>query len=90
MEKDRLRESLETLHRELRNIQSVDEASRSILRDLMNDIAEILERPEEAPSERHATLMGRLRESTRHFKASHPEVASVFERAIDTLSSMGI
>lgn len=90
MKRRELREALEQLQADIRNLDAVDEASKDLLNSLMGDISDVLERSEEDPGDRHRGLLDRLREATGHFKASHPDLSAVMERAMDTLSNMGI
>jgi hypothetical protein len=90
MKESELRRSLETLHRELERVECVDESSKALLEELMGEIGEILERSEEAPSDRHAGLLEKLRSSTDSLEAAHPDLTAVLQRAIDALANMGI
>jgi hypothetical protein len=90
MEKHELRESLEALHRELANLDTVDEGSRKALRKTAKEIEKILAQSREDPTEHHRTLMERLQEETTEFETSHPDLAALMQRAIDALTNMGI
>jgi hypothetical protein len=90
MERQRLRQRLEELHRELEQTESVeDESARRLLEELMDDIREILGRSEEA-EESHAPFLERLQEATLRFEESHPRLARTAARVVDALSSLGI
>jgi CII-binding regulator of phage lambda lysogenization HflD len=86
----RLRELLEELHNELEQDESVGREPRDLLRTVMGDIQERLDRDGEEAPDWPASLGDRLRESLEHFGESHPTVTSTVGRVIDALSSMGI
>ena len=90
MEKDRLREDLERLHRELARSDSVDAASRGLLTDVLHDIEAVLERSEPETAGAGESLIDRLREATSHFEQSHPALTELVGRIADVLSRLGI
>ena len=90
LEKRELRESLEALHRQLADVDSLDEGSRDALLRIADDIEKILGQSEEGPTEHHTSLMERLREETTEFETSYPDLAALMQRAIDALTNMGI
>jgi hypothetical protein len=55
------RKLLQQLHDEINNIQSVDENSSDLLRDIDGDIHALLERSGEHPMEVHPTIIEQLR-----------------------------
>ena len=85
-----LRERLQELHEELGRAESVDEETRSLLRSLAEDTRHLLEHEEPAGSERHRSLNERLSEAAARFEGTHPELAYVMARVVDTLSGLGI
>lgn len=88
MPNQHLRETLEQLHTELQQSDSVDDRSRELLRDVMNDIHGILERtPGGARPESVAT---RLREAVGEFEETHPTLTEAVGRVVDALAKMGI
>jgi hypothetical protein len=86
----RLRELLKELHSELERDESVAEEPRDLLRTVMSDIRERLDRDGGELFDWPASLGDRLRESAEHFGESHPRVAATVGRVIDVLSNMGI
>ena len=89
MEK-RLRELLQELHQELERDESVAEEPRDLLRTVMTDIRERLDRDGGELFDWPASLGDRLRDSVEQFGESHPSVAATAGRVIDLLSNMGI
>jgi hypothetical protein len=86
----RLRELLEELHGELEQDDSVGEQPRELLRTVMVDIQERLDRDSDEVPDWPSSLGDRLRDSLEHFGESHPRVTSTVGRVIDALSNMGI
>ena len=83
-----LRDTLEHLHKELKQARSVDERSRELLRDVMDDIHAILD--PSAAEARPGSLVERLREAVGDFEDSHPAVTEAVGRVVDALAKMGI
>lgn len=83
----RLRQTLEQLHEELEQADSLDPGSRELLREVMGDIREALDRPQTSES---ASLLDRLREATGEFEESHPRLTAAVGRVADALSNLGI
>ena len=90
MEKDQLREDLERLHQELARSETVDEAARGLLVDVLHDIEAVLERSEHETTGAGESLIDRLRETTSHFEKSHPALTELVGRIADVLSRLGI
>ena len=85
-----LREKLEQLHTEMQRTKSVDEETRALLESLMADTRHLMEHEGEELTERHQTLNSRLEEAVARFEGTHPDLAYVMARVIDTLSGLGI
>lgn len=85
-----LRERLEELHEELRRVENVDETTRALLESLADDTRHLLEHEEPAGSERHRSLNDRLAEAAARFEGTHPDLAYVMAKVVDTLSGLGI
>lgn len=85
-----LRDRLEQLHAELQRTESVDEETRALLNSLMEDTRHLMEHEGEELTERHHTLNERLTEALARFEGTHPDLAYVMARVIDTLSGLGI
>ena len=88
MSERHLREMLEQLHAELQNSGDIDENSRELLREVMDDIRTIVEPGAAAP--RPEPLGQRLREAVDAFEESHPALTEAVGRVVDALAKMGI
>lgn len=86
----RLRKLLEQLHNELEADEAVRDEPRDLLKTVMDDIQERLDRTEDEASDWPTAFGDRLRESLEHFGESHPTVTATVGRVIDALSNMGI
>ena len=79
---------LAKLHKEIEEIQSVDERGQELLRDLSSDIRDLLRRTEgkkAAPS-----MLDRLEASIDYFEVTHPELTSALSSLFSILSNAGI
>ncbi len=89
-EQQQLREQLQQLHTELERTESVDQASRDMLRHLISDVQELLDRSEEGPSQRDRPFLNRLRKGIAAFEATHPELTLTMSEVVDTLTNAGV
>ena len=87
---EKLRERLKELHTELQKTASVDDETRELLEGLMEDTRHLMEHEGEELTERHHSLNERLLEALARFESTHPDLAYVMARVIDTLSGLGI
>jgi hypothetical protein len=89
MDKQQLHTTLEQLHGELQQIETVDDDERQILQKLMSDIEKLVEAGE---SDQHhvARLDQALREGIELFEASHPRATMLMGQVIDALGKIGI
>jgi hypothetical protein len=85
-----LREKLEALHAELQRVQSVDRETQTLLGDILEDTRHLIEHEGEGVTERHQALNSRLVAALAEFEGSHPDLAYVMARVVDTLSGLGI
>jgi len=90
MEKKELLKSLENLHRELKNTESVDESSKEKIAHLMDGLQQVLDHSGDNLSEHHHDLLESLQESVEHFEVSHPTLTKVMNNLINTLKNIGI
>ncbi|MFH1625617.1 MAG: DUF4404 family protein [Pseudomonadota bacterium] len=90
MKKVQLREILEQLHTELEQTKSVDKTSRELLRDVIKDIYDVLERSSKKPSGGHQSLINQLTEAASRFEETHRTLAATVGQVIDALGRMGI
>ncbi len=85
-----LRESLEQLHRELEQTQSLDADSRERLRHLMKEIQSVLDESGDVPAHRYESLAKRLRETVDHFEDAHPRLTLTIGQVLDNLAAIGL
>lgn len=92
-ESENLRQTVEQLHRQLEQADSLDEQAAAELRQAIADIETALESKTAAPqaaAEGEETLAGRLHETAIQFEELHPTIAGTLRRLTDLLSQMGI
>ena len=89
MDKERLQTTLEQLHDELQQIESVDENERQILQKLMSDINKLVEAGD-SDQQHVARLDEGLREGIERFEASHPRATMLMGQVVDALAKIGI
>jgi predicted rRNA methylase YqxC with S4 and FtsJ domains len=85
-----LKQHLKDLDAELKNLDTVDEDSEKLLKEIVNDVQVLLSHKVEFPSVHHATIKERFTQNARHFDISHPSLASILKNIVNTLNSMGI
>jgi ElaB/YqjD/DUF883 family membrane-anchored ribosome-binding protein len=78
------------LHAELQSVESVDDNEVLALRQLSDDIQELLDQHGEHSEHSYKNLGERLRTSIDYFEASHPKVTMLMGQAADVLAKMGI
>lgn len=78
------------LHSELEQTNNVDEGVGELLRNVKDDIHQLLDDSQTGSREQHNTLSLKLHKMVEHFAESHPTLASNIGRVIDTLSGIGI
>ena len=89
MDKQKLHTTLEQLHGELQQIESVDENERQLLQKLTSDIKKLVE-AEESDHHYVARLDEGLREGIELLEASHPRATMLMGQVIDALGKIGI
>ncbi len=85
---DKLRATLNELEAELRDIDSLDEATRESLADAAAKIAAALRRGK--PTDDTKLAENSLKDQLAGFEASHPQLAGIVTRLIDGLGQLGI
>lgn len=86
-----IREMLIQLHDELERTQTLDENERSMMRHLINDIQEALNRQagsDQPPAE--PTIITRLEKAVSLLEVEHPTLTAAIQKALDTLNVAGI
>ncbi|MEI7845564.1 MAG: DUF4404 family protein [Chloroflexota bacterium] len=90
MDEQGLRNLLEQLHKELENTQSVDQKGRDLLRDLDDDIRQLLSRSGADQPNTEQSLFGRLEESISYLEVTHPTLTNTLSKILESLSNAGI
>lgn len=90
MDQRPLRETLEQLHSQLENTESVDEESRQLLEHLMADVEDLIDRDGEELKPEDHTVIDHLRLSIRKFEVSHPSLTISMGHLLDILCQSGI
>lgn len=83
-----LTQALEKLRLEIGALDTADEESRHKLEQLVQDLEQKLENPED--TELHEDLSDRLRDSMLEFEVSYPRLTSIMNDIMMKLSNMGI
>ena len=84
-----LRQMLEHLHTELQRTDTIDDRSRELLRSVLGDIEDLLERKPKRGTQPES-IIERLREAVRAFETTHPTLTDAVGRVADALAGMGI
>ncbi len=90
MDDNNSRKLLQQLHDEINHLQTVDENSSDLLRDIDGDIRALLERSGEHSMEVHPTIIGRMEDAVDQFEVTHPELTALISKVLDSLSIAGI
>lgn len=89
MGEQQLRQMLEQLRGELQRADTNDERSRELLRGVLGDIEDLLQR-EQKQGPQPESIIERLREAVRTFENTHPTLTEAIGKVADALSSIGI
>ena len=84
-----LRQMLEQLHTELQRTDTIDDRSRELLRSVLGDIEDLLDRKEKRGTQPES-IVERLRETVRAFETTHPALTEAIGRVADALAGMGV
>lgn len=90
MEKQQLNEMLRKLHEELEQVESVDDATVSVLSTLREDIQHLLSGKGTGTPEDQEPISERLGEAIDHFEADHPKLSMAIQHVLDSLAKMGL
>ena len=88
MEQQKLKELLDILHRELEQVESVDETTEIVLSNLKVDMQRLLAGKTGTLHE-DASLMVRMNEALNHFEAGHPKLSMTIQHLLESLAKMG-
>jgi len=90
MDNNELRTMLEQLHGEIEHTESVDEKGRELLREIGDDIRELLARSADEDAQAQDTLLRRLEDSISYLEVTHPVLTNTLSKLLEGLSNAGI
>jgi hypothetical protein len=85
-----LEQSLAELHAKLADASALDEGSRKLLRDVLQDIERLLREPRPSREPPPPRAQHRLESLAVHFEADHPALAASLREFIDLLGGAGL
>jgi signal transduction histidine kinase len=89
MDTQKLRETVSELEQELRDLKTVDDETRQMLREAVREIRAALRQARRSET-LHKSLVQRLSAVAGKFESSHPAITDVITRLIDGLAQMGV
>lgn len=90
MEDNELRKLLEKLHQEIDEIDTLDDKGLELLKELQDDIRDLLERSEHSHEQPAPLMSQRLEESIAHLEMTHPTLTTTLSQLLAVLSNAGI
>ena len=90
MKNVQVREPLQKLYDQLNKTHSTDQRTRERIQTLRSDVKKALDQEGELPPEQHQSVLASVRSAVEHFEGSHPELTSLLNDVITTLSNWGI
>ncbi len=90
MTNQQLRQTLEELHAELEQTESIDEDTATQLADLDQHIRVLLKRPDQELMQKHHGVSANLRSALVSFQDAYPRLTLYIERVLDAFNEMGI
>jgi len=90
MSNEKFRRTLERLHRELQDAESLDEETRQLLTHVDSDIQQILKDEVSKTTTAHRSLNDRLKEAVGAMESTNPDLTETMRQIITTLTNMGI
>ncbi len=87
MAKETLHDQLSELHETLQHTTAVSPETKTLLKELATDIQQMIDSPEPINSD---SLADRLEESLAVFEADHPQLTTLMQTIISSLSNMGL
>lgn len=89
MEREKLRQLIGALHRELSAAESIDAESRVLLEQLSGDIEHLVSTEALSPKHRE-TATAQLEDAALKFETEHPKLSMVLGEIMDALGKLGI
>ncbi|MGA7721093.1 MAG: DUF4404 family protein [Ignavibacteriaceae bacterium] len=87
---EKLKESLENLHQELKNSKNIDMEAVKALQELMSDIQNTLKKNEKIVDSGTIKLLTSLEETAGKFEISHPNLTAAIKIVISALTNIGV
>ena len=84
MDDNNSRKLLQQLHEELNHLQTVDENSSDLLKDIDGDIHALLERSGEQTEPCTLPSIGRMEQAVDHFEVTHPELTTLISKLFNS------
>ena len=88
MPSDKIRETVTELESELGDLESIDEETRQVLLEALDEIRAALSK--DGPQIPNESLTDRLKHSAENFEDAHPTVARLITGLINALGQIGI
>ena len=89
MEQQKLRELLESLHQELEHVDSIDDATSTVLQRLREDTQRLLA-DQSSVASADSSLVERMNHALEHFEEAHPKLSVTIQHVLDSLAKMGL
>jgi seryl-tRNA synthetase len=90
MSSNDLSDSLKNLQAKLKEAGEIDEESKKLLKNMMEDIHRLIDKETETHPKESENIIDRLKEAAEEFERSHPELASSINTVINGLSNFGL
>ena len=90
MDKSELLKTLEKVHVELADAQSVDDATRQLLTTLTDDIRRLSEQSDTASAESVEPLTAQVQDLVLQFESDHPQLTTALNQVAGALANLGI
>lgn len=90
MKNEELNKSLENLHEELKRADSLDANTLNLLKDILDEIKEIMHRSNIGDVSIHKSILERLKELAVAFESTHPKVSESIYTLTNSLSNFGL
>lgn len=86
---DKLRATIRELEQELRSFETIDDETRTVLSEAVEEIRTAL-RKEEPSQFEPQSVVDPLSKAARDFEGSYPTLSGIINRLVDILGQMGI
>ncbi|MCA9262975.1 MAG: DUF4404 family protein [Planctomycetales bacterium] len=90
MEKEKLLAALAEIHRQLTDVEDIDDDVRQLLSTVTGDIDRVLDESVETSAEDSRGVTNRLNEMVARFEVEHPDLAALITRVSEGLANLGI